>query len=410
VIISSIKKYLLASDGFFYKFLLAPISAIKKNKNFKTIFSYPVRIKNASFSNFKYALYFDNEDPGAVLQIDKWFSQNFFKKDETLVLFRIYSSSVLKHIDFLENNNYNFYGFRVLKHFDLNKSNIKFIFYAFNSFTNPVLIKNQKIKHIWIAHGESDKLASVNPMIRMYDYIFVAGDIAQKRLLESHIINRYDIESQRVLKIGLPYLEKKSNEKKSNEIKRVLYAPTWEGVELEQQYSSLKNDFGLNVLKFFQRKYLNIQIDFKPHPSTSIKDKNYSDKVKRILDLDVKLILDKNSYLYSCLSYPFVKEDFDYLDYDLIITDNSSIIANIIYYKINYIVLMPDFEIKKESYLLLGISTLVKTIKNIKELIQIEFKANKDKRYKEVIEDLKIENNKLLEYLIDKNLKQGINY
>lgn len=422
--ISIVKKYILKEDNFFFKQFLSPISNIKSDKNYKKLFTYYIMNKEASFSSFKYAIYFDNEDPAAVLQIDKWFSHNFFKKEETLILFRIYSSSLSRHINFLEKNNYNFYAFRVLRYFDVNKSHIQYIFYPFNSFTNPVIIKNRSIKHIWIAHGESDKLASVNPMIGMYDFIFTSGDIAVKRLLKFKIINTCDIENK-IIKIGMPYLAKPlGKSKRIGKKKKILYAPTWEGVEKEQQYSSLENSFGLDVIKRINQIYEGFELYFMPHPSTGIKNHRYIDYVKDIIienknNDNFFFVQNKNSYIYQYTSHMVNKNKYftsldSFENFDLVISDISSITANLVYYKVNYIVLLKDLIINNylntdstlmEDMPLLSISSIVDENRqvNLESIIDNEYIASKQNRFDRLVSYESIdENNQTLDFYINK--------
>ena len=387
-----LKKIILEQEGFIYKYLLSPISLINNNKNYTNIFSYIIRNDIAYFAHYKYAIYFDNEDPSAVLQIDKWFNNNFFNKEDTIVLFRIYSSSLVQHTRFLEKNKYNFYAFKVLKYFDLSQSNIKYIFYPFNSFTNPVLIKYRNIKHIWITHGESDKLASVNPMIKMYDYMFVAGDVAVKRLKAYSIVNECDMKNNRVIKIGLPYVKKTQIKSSVKELKKILYAPTWEGVETEQQYSSLNNNWGIKVLEEFLTEY-DVEISFQPHPSTGIKNKKYIKYVNNVINTfknskNFTLIIDKNSFIYNYIQCNNISDsNIEYSEFDFVFTDNSSIIANLIFYKMNYLVLLNNKNIDFKRAFLLSISSILTKRESLFNIINKELGMDKKLRYSQVIDD-----------------------
>ena len=414
-----IKKILTNNNNFLYKYFLSPISNNIDTKNYNFTLSYPLRYKDSTFPKFKYAIYFDNEDPAAILQVDKWFSQGFFTKNNTLVLFRIYSSSVKKHINFLENNNYHFYAYRVLKNLDLSKSNIKFMFYPFNSFTNPVLIKNRSIKHIWIAHGESDKLASVNPMIRMYDFIFAAGDISIERFLHYKIINSLDIE-KKVIKVGIPYLNAPNLKLPQRNNMKILYAPTWEGVEINQQYSSLEDNFGLNIINKLNTIYPKTSLYYMPHPSTGIKISSYIEDTKNIIlknkyQKDFHLIQNKNSFIYPYLAdiikpQNHISTAVDLQQYDLVITDISSILANLIFYKVNYLVLVKQQVEKyhlnnnsdmKKDMPLLSLSTIIyeNQIDSLKDKITLELTSKKDLKY-----------NKLISVQPQNNHEQSIDY
>lgn len=406
--INKLKQYILKENKFLYELLVSPMSNIGGIKNYKKLFLIFYRNKKASFSNFKYAIYIDNEDPSSVIQLEKWFSQNFFKKSEVLIIFRIYSSSLDKYISFLENNDFNFYAYRVIRNFSLNNSKLKYIFYIFNSFTNPILIKNRDIKHVWIAHGESDKLASVNPMIRMYDFIFVAGQISIERLINYKIISKHDIENK-IIRVGMPYLEKKNlllksvpQNKKTK--KKILYAPTWEGVESEQQYSSLANNFGFNFFEDLKNILKSFELYFMPHPSTGIKKAEYVSYVRQFVNNkqeDFYFIQNKNSYLYSQLADTIDKKKFidkepNFKEFDLVITDISSIVSYLIYYKVNYLVLVRtnttqiyenDMNKLNKFMPLLSISNNIyeSDIKILEETINRELNWNLEERFKKLV-------------------------
>ncbi len=395
-IIGKIKSCLSNKDSLIYKSFLAPVIKVEDSKNYRLFGKYLYINSSNIKKTFEYAIYIDNEDVSSLLQLEKWFINSFFDKNNTIIIVRKYSKNILEIIEYLEQNGYSFYIYTVLKNIDISSFKIKFIFYLFNSYTNPVLVKNRAFKHIWIGHGESDKLASVNPMIKIYDYIFVAGDIAIKRLQIYNIINRCDIYNGKVIKIGMPYLKKEEMKKKSIndicDIKNILYAPTWEGVENEQEYSSLKNNFGLKILKQLIQINNNLKISFKPHPSTGIKKPEYISYVNAIKEefSGITIYLDKYSFLYSKLKdKTMIVNDFNgYTNYDLIITDNSSIISLLVYHKLNYIVLVNKNSYDVETLPLLSISTLIND--NVKDIdithsIKKELISDKMKRFSQVV-------------------------
>lgn len=407
--ISKLKKVLTQSNGFLYKHFLSPIVKIEDKKNYIRIFGINFLFYKMPTKTFKYAIYIDNEDEAFVLQLEKWFLNDFFKKEEVLIVIRNYKLIKNSIIEYLETQGYNFYIYRIIRNFDISIFEIKYIFYIFNSFTNPVVIKDRTFKHIWIGHGESDKLASVNPMIKMYDYIFVAGDIAIKRLLAFNIINRCDIDSGKVIKIGLPYLKPVKVKKKSNKIKKILYAPTWEGIEKEQQYSSLNNNFGLKIINDFLINYNDndIELYFQPHPSTGIKDSTYITYINNFIEKfqkykDFYVLVSENSFVFGKIKTDrILNSTNEYSEFDFVFTDNSSIIANLIFYKVNYLVLLDKKNMNLKKSFLLSISSIVRDKKELIDIVSMELKVDKDKRYLQVVnkENLTLED--IILYLKD---------
>jgi len=382
--IGKLKKIILKDNNIIYKKLFTPI-------------------QNTNKQTYSYAIYIDNEDYSSMIQLEKWFEYNFFNKNDILIIVRLYSSTSKKVLNYLQENNYNFYGYKVIRTLNIDKFNIKYIFYLFNSFTNPVLIKNRDQQHVWIAHGESDKLASVNPMIRMYDFIFTSGDIAINRFLHYKIINECDLKNK-IIKVGFPYLAKPTLHKRTNSTMKILYAPTWEGVELQQQYSSLDNNFGLSALSSISDCYEDSQLYYMPHPSTGVKDKNYKSYAKNIIVNNIKnknfyVVQSKNSYIYNDISSVINKDRYiekltNFEDFDLVITDVSSIIANLIYYKVNYIVLVKNLVVKShlnnditKDMPLLSLSSIIyeNELNSLEKLINKEMLVNKQDKFDKLI-------------------------
>ena len=171
--------------------------------------------------HYQYAVYFDNEDPGAFRQIEKWFKYGFLSKDDCLIIFQSYRKHRKHLFSYLSDNGYSFVT--VVDFDEFNFTYIDCVFYPFNSITNPYLIYHRSAKHVFIGHGDSEKYASINPMLKMYDHILVSGDRAEARLIKAGIVNQMDLGSK-VLKIGMPYLPPAT----ATKTPAVLYAPTWE--------------------------------------------------------------------------------------------------------------------------------------------------------------------------------------
>ena len=82
--------------------------------------------------------------------------------------------------------------------------------------------------HVFINHGESDKMYMVSNQYKTYDYAFIAGNAARERL--DRVLWDYDLDS-RTFSIGRPQTDHLRGEPPFAPDERtvVLYAPTWEG-------------------------------------------------------------------------------------------------------------------------------------------------------------------------------------
>ena len=288
---------------------------------------------------FKYAVYFDNSDKESVYQITKWFSSGFFSADEVLVVFCQYTKS--RNFTFRVLEQYGISFIAITRFDEINFNDFKAIFYPFNTITNPYLIYCREAKHIFIAHGESDKLASVNPMIRMYDHVLVSGEIAKSRLIEHQVFLEGEIEG-RVKAIGA------LSRRVSSPVERVgcLYAPTWEGADEKQRYSSLDKSVVCRHFKSISSKFSTLSI--RPHPSTGVRDPDYlgylfdtihqSSKyfdsvivlvpsISRLKNFLKKSVLPSNVYVK-------IDDDLCVFNYELVFTDVSSVIAECTTHKV----------------------------------------------------------------------------
>jgi hypothetical protein len=156
------------------------------------------------------------------------------------------------------------------------------IFYPFNANSNPIFVKHRGPRHIFLGHGDSDKTASVNPLIRVYDHVFVSGPAAVDRLTQSGVLTPYDVKTDRVIRIGMPFLRQPTlNSPHRNGA--VLYAPTWEGVRSSPPYCSLEGGWGRLLLAQLLET-LSGKVVFRAHPSTGRVDGRFARYVKEIVD------------------------------------------------------------------------------------------------------------------------------
>jgi hypothetical protein len=166
---------------------------------------------------------------------------------------------------------------------DLIVPSVRGVFYVNNSIRNNHMVRYSHLTHIQLLHGESDKAASVNPVMRMYDKDFVAGQAAIDRFAERgiamprdmfRIVGRPQVESLRQMAQPIGGIEQKT----------VLYAPTWHGLQRETDYSSLA--LGARIVEGLLSS--GCTVIFRPHPY-SYRSRHFSamcDGIGHILEVD----------------------------------------------------------------------------------------------------------------------------
>ena len=234
------------------------------------------------------AVYLDSKIRGAIEQLTSYFTEGVFDKSKTNVIFKYYIESFSFYKKKLDEVGINYTYYKKINDLDLTPYEV--VFYLFNAQSNCRVASYRNAKHIFVTHGESNKLASIKPIIRIYDYVVCAGDAGVHRYIENKIFTPYDEQTNRIVKLGDTFIGKSRFEK--SEYKQnayILYAPTWEGGVASEDYSSLSAD--LNSFKTIAKfaKSNNIKnIVIQPHPNTGHRDKKY----KEYLEKGIKFLKD----------------------------------------------------------------------------------------------------------------------
>jgi hypothetical protein len=168
-------------------------------------------------------------------------------------------------------------------------------FYPSNTGSNLHLLKFNNVKHIFIGHGDSDKTASAHKYFRVYDENWVAGEAHIDRFRNEG----FDFDGLKQVKVGRPNLkpilqssQENWRERFGGEL-RLLYLSTWEGVYVEQNYTSVY--IIEDIFKSIKEKEFNIIIQGKLHPFVGRRDLALQDfnqrltKYSNALELDCKL-------------------------------------------------------------------------------------------------------------------------
>lgn len=136
--------------------------------------------------------------------------------------------------------------------------------FASNQFENLRLVKTGRLRTAFIGHGDSDKAASANPVSKVYDEVWVAGEAGRQRLVTAGI----GIRSEDVRVVGRPQVAGivAARPRDARTQLTVLYAPTWEGYDDAAQESSVQRS-GLAVVTALLGAQ-DVRVVFRPHPRT----------------------------------------------------------------------------------------------------------------------------------------------
>ncbi|MEV8452167.1 hypothetical protein AB0467_04910 [Streptomyces sp. NPDC052095] len=148
---------------------------------------------------------------------------------------------------------------------NLDLSSVRVALYAANVGKNIHLLRVPTMKHVFIGHGDSDKLASVNPFSKVYDEVWTAGRAGRDRYALADV----GVRDEDIVEVGRPQLatiETWSGTQK-NPIPTVLYAPTWEGWDDNPGNTSLLLA-GENIVRRLLEAERPVRLLYKPHPFT----------------------------------------------------------------------------------------------------------------------------------------------
>lgn len=122
----------------------------------------------------------------------------------------------------------------------LAEQDIRIVLYVNQNARNFQMMRYGQRWHVFINHGESDKMYMTTNQFKAYDYALVAGDAALARL--SRALWDYDLD-KRAIKIGRPQADHYSGVLPFTPDARqvVLYAPTWEGDRPAAEYGSVES-------------------------------------------------------------------------------------------------------------------------------------------------------------------------
>jgi len=275
------------------------------------------RGKEQNIDNYQYFIFINSKVTNIIDQIFPHFEKGFLDKDKVLIVYKHHFESV-KYIQ-RDIKKYGLQGHCIINLRDIPSVKDAIWIYTHNSMHNfAVINKNLYSTHIWIGHGDSEKIAYYKKMIRIYDYIFVVGDLSIERFI-THKIFR-EGERYKFIRIGKSALCSVLPTTVKDGEKAILFAPTWEGAMVEENYSTLH--LPKENAEFIEIIAKQLKIDtiiIKLHPNTGIRDSKVVNQtiktVQSLLNLDKKLIFvaEKGDWVYGYIYNEF-KEKLEYRD------------------------------------------------------------------------------------------------
>ena len=160
------------------------------------------------------------------------------------------------------------------------EQDIRIVFYVNQNSRNFQMMRYGRRWHVFINHGESDKMYMTTNQFKAYDYAFVAGDAALARL--DRVLWDYDFD-KRAIKIGRPQADYFSGELPYTPDERqvVLYAPTWEGDRAAAAYGSVATH-GVELVSALLATGTH-RVIYRPHPRSGVVDHLYGAANKTII-------------------------------------------------------------------------------------------------------------------------------
>lgn len=149
----------------------------------------------------------------------------------------------------------------------LDEQDIQIVFYVNQNTKNFQMFRYGRRWHVFINHGESDKMYMTTNQFKAYDFAFIAGDAARARLRRA--LWDYDVDA-RTLEIGRPQADHYSGVLPYPEDDRttVLYAPTWEGDRGAASYGSVQTH-GVTLVRALLATGRH-RVIYRPHPRSGV--------------------------------------------------------------------------------------------------------------------------------------------
>ena len=163
----------------------------------------------------------------------------------------------------------------------LAQQDIRVVLYVNQNTRNFQMFRYGRRWHVFINHGESDKMYMTTNQYKAYDYALIAGDAARERL--SRVLWDYDVD-RRTIAIGRPQADHYSGvlPYRPDDRTVVLYAPTWEGDRPSAHYGSVRSHGEALVAALLATG--RHRVIYRPHPRSGVVDREYGAANRRIIE------------------------------------------------------------------------------------------------------------------------------
>lgn len=206
-------------------------------------------------------------------------------------------------------------------------NDFKLALYVNNGMTNFQSLSFAPMVHVHVNHGESDKLSMVSNQAKAYDKVFIAGEAA----VERHRRALIDFDESQLVRVGRPQLDiERPLELEPSSARTIMYAPTWEGENDANNYTSVDR-FGPQIVEAALR-IPGARLIYKPHPRVETsKDPYMVEANARILNLieAANVSIANDTQQHQVLMQGDILGMFDTVD--LLITDISSVGLDFLY-------------------------------------------------------------------------------
>lgn len=311
-----------------------------------------------SSKDFEVLAYF-GDDISRSYQIQQWLPvyEELNKTHKVQIICRQYPTTkyLRKLTNLPVNSVYDFFTLTDL----IDANNYKVVLYVNNSFTNFQAMAAKKAFHVHLNHGESDKMSMTSRQMYAYDVVAVAGQAAKDRLRNALIVSD---ENKEVI-IGRPQLDLLQKPLEIVEGRKILtYAPTWEGDQEANNYSSV-DVYGEKIVAAML-KVPNSTVFYKPHPKVTTSPKSHMIKSHKA----ILALLDNANSKDSNAKHRFVSGDpMPVLQVsDLLVSDVSAVTIDYLYLKPQGAMLMCDRLSNKDLFT--QVAPVSKAVTNITNL------------------------------------------
>jgi hypothetical protein len=154
----------------------------------------------------------------------------------------------------------------------VHSQDIRIVFYVNQNAKNFQMFRYGRMWHVFINHGESDKMYMTTNQFKAYDYSLVAGEAALARLRNK--LWNFDF-AKRAITIGRPQADHLVGALPYTPDDRtvVLYAPTWEGDRAAAAYGSIASHGVALATALLDSP--NYRLVYRPHPRSGVSDPAY---------------------------------------------------------------------------------------------------------------------------------------